>query len=387
VAPELLPVPPSKGGAIERWVRDAATCLAARGHDVHVVSRDHGDGRRDVTADGVRYHYVRIPRAIDRGLAAVLARGLWYYTGVARVLSRIAPDIVHHHSRPGGLLLSRRGAPGARQIISLHSMDYGWGFAYAGWDRRLAGRAFSASARVLCVSEFIRRHTIERYPEAARVATTVYNGVDGRTFHPGEARNEPHQTILYVGRVEARKGVHVLLDAFERSISPSVPEARLRIVGPHSYWDLQPSAYYEEVVARCEAHPQIELRGPTYVDTELAEIYRSADVAVVPSVFPEALGLTAIEAQASGVAVVVSDAGGLPETVSPGDSGLVFENGSADQLAAGVLELLKDGPRRTAMAGRARQWAMSRFSWDVIAATLEGVYLEALASPARGTAP
>src|SRR5829696_2918532 len=79
VAPELLPVPPTKGGAIERWIRDAATTLAARGHDVHVVSRDHGDGRIDETIAGVRYHYVRVPNVIDRGLPAVMLRGLWHY--------------------------------------------------------------------------------------------------------------------------------------------------------------------------------------------------------------------------------------------------------------------------------------------------------------------
>jgi spore coat protein SA len=266
VAPELLPVPPSKGGAIERWVRDASTRLAARGHEVHVVSRDHWDGLGTRDIDGVRYHFVRIPPAIDRGLAAVLARGLWYYTAAGRVLSRVAPDVVHHHSRPAGLLLSRRGAPAARQILSLHSMDYGWTFGYAGWDRRLFGRAFRASARVLCVSDFIRRHTLERYPDTGRVVMTVYNGVDGTTFRPPDARRaDDGLTVLYVGRVEERKGVHVLLDAFERVIAPQAPDARLRIVGPHSYWDREPSAYYRQIVERCRAHPRIELRGrPTW---------------------------------------------------------------------------------------------------------------------------
>ena len=84
--------------------------------------------------------------------------------------------------------------------------------------------------------------------------------------------------------------------------------------------------------ARCAANARIELRGPTYDDGELSAIYRSGTVAVVPSTFPEALGLTSLEAQASGVPVVVSDAGGLPETVSPGRSGFVFKNGSATEL-------------------------------------------------------
>jgi len=152
VAPELLPVPPTKGGAIERWIRDAATRLAARGHDVHVMSRDHGDDRASETIDGVRYHYVRVPPAIDRGLPAVMLRGLWHYEGARRVLAAIAPDVVHHHSRPAGLWLSKGGAPKARNVLSLHSMEYGWAFGYAGWDRRVFNRGFDKATRVLSVS-------------------------------------------------------------------------------------------------------------------------------------------------------------------------------------------------------------------------------------------
>ena len=169
-------------------------------------------------------------------------------------------------------------------------------------------------------------------------------------------------------------------------ISPRLPEARLRIVGPHSYWDAQPSGYYRQIADRCATNDRIELRGPTYVDADLADVYRSAEVTVVPSTFPEALGLTSIEAQASGTPVVVSNAGGLPETVTPGESGLVFESGNVVQLATAVLDILGSEPRRQAMSRGARAWAMARFSWDVIATELETVYREALAAPAPGAA-
>jgi glycosyltransferase involved in cell wall biosynthesis len=261
-------------------------------------------------------------------------------------------------------------------------MDYGWGFGHRAWDRPLFLRGLAAAARILCVSQFIHRHTVERYPGVAASATTLYNGVDGALFHPLE-REAGASTILYVGRVEERKGVHVLLDAFEQFVSPRLPDARLKIVGPHSYWDARPSGYYTTLAERCAANPRIELRGPTYVDEDLAAVYRSATIGVVPSVFPEALGLTSLEAQASGVPVVVSDAGGLPETVSPGESGLVFENRRADQLAAHLIELLTNHGRRQAMRVAARAWAMRMFSWDVIAGQLEDVYTEAVAGGAR----
>jgi spore coat protein SA len=381
VAPELLPVPPTRGGAIERWIRDAATRLAARGHEVHVMSRDHGDDRTGETIDGVRYHYVRVPPAIDRGLPAVMLRGLWHYEGARRVLAAIGPDIVHHHSRPGGLWLSKGGAPKAKHVISLHSMEYGWAFGYAGWDRRIFNWGFDASARVLAVSNFIRAHADERFPRIRLKSKTVYNGVDGKLFRPEiDPSLHTDSPILYVGRVEQRKGVHVLVDAFDEVISKQRPNARLRIVGPHSYWDEKASPYYQALVERCKSNPRIELLAPTYDDQALAAIYRDSACTVVPSVFPEALGLTALEAQASGVPVVVSNAGGLPETVSAGKTGLVFDNGNASQLAEAVLSIIGNPERRRSMGAAAREWVMATFSWDVIASELERTYVEALAA-------
>ena len=174
--------------------------------------------------------------------------------------------------------------------------------------------------------------------------------------------------------------MHILVEAFEQVISKQRPNARLRIVGPHSYWHAQPSPYYRALAERCQRNPRIELVGPTYDDQALAAIYRNSACTVVPSVIAEALGLTSLEAQASGVPVVVSNAGGLPETVSPGTSGLVFENGNAGQLAEAVLSIVGNPDRRREMGAAARHWVLSKFSWDVIADELERTYTEALAA-------
>ena len=184
--------------------------------------------RKQDVIDGVHYHFVEIPSSIDSGVAAVMLRGFWHYNGVRQLLGMIAPDVVHHHSRPAGLWLSKGGAPRAKQVISLHSMEYGWSFGYARWDRRLFNRGFAAATRVLGVSNFIREHVEQRYPSVVGKSRTVYNGVDGTVFRARRASaNDP--PILYVGRVEERKGVHVLVDAFEQVISKQRPT----IAAPH----------------------------------------------------------------------------------------------------------------------------------------------------------
>src|SRR4029453_13105234 len=91
-------------------------------------------------------------------------------------------------------------------------------------------------------------------------------------------------------------------------------------------------------------------------------------------------------AQASGVPVVVSDAGGLPETVSPGRSGFIFANHNVEQLGELIVDLLANPSRRKTMGAAARDWAMANFSWDVIARRLEAEYAGVLGAPVRGTA-
>ena len=96
-------------------------------------------------------------------------------------------------------------------------------------------------------------------------------------------------------------------------------------------------------------------------------IYTALDVAVVPSQYPEPFGRVSVEAQACGTPVVCSDAGGLPETLSPQISGLLTHKGNAGQLTAALLELTRNHERRRTMALAGRRFACSNFSFDRIA--------------------
>src|SRR3989338_8310892 len=103
VAPELLPVPPIRGGAIEAWIDAVAPHLARRGVEGHIISV--GDPRLSSTTQTfgtgrVTSHYLDLPRALSRFPLTAIARGAVYFRRVGRLIERLQPDIVHHHNRP-----------------------------------------------------------------------------------------------------------------------------------------------------------------------------------------------------------------------------------------------------------------------------------------------
>jgi glycosyltransferase involved in cell wall biosynthesis len=93
----------------------------------------------------------------------------------------------------------------------------------------------------------------------------------------------------------------------------------------------------------------------------------------VPSEYPEPFGRVSVEAQACGVPVVCSDAGGLPETFSPGVSGLLVPRGDGGQLAQSLLTLAHDPARRQVLGAAGRELACAGFSLEHIAASFEAV--------------
>jgi len=182
-------------------------------------------------------------------------------------------------------------------------------------------------------------------------------GVDVDRFQPG-ARSTSGSGSLnvgYVGRLEEHKGVDVLLDAVLNE-----PKWKVRIVGDG------PSAEALRVKASVLGD-QVSFVG--FVSSEqLAELYQSFDVVIVPSLstpgWTEQFGRVAIEAMATGVPVIASDSGALPEVI--GDAGLLVPPGDAAQLRR-ALNLLASNPDRRIELGRRGRVRSKRFDWRTIA--------------------
>ena len=230
--------------------------------------------------------------------------------------------------------------------------------------RRLYGKL---GARI-AVSEAARWTAQRFYGGSYRI---VPNGVDLSAARPDHGSGEELQ-LLFVGRADARKGLPVLLRAFEALRHAGVP-ARLTVAG----------ATPAEVEPLLLDHEGVEVAGRVTED-EKWRLLGQADVLCAPSLGGESFGMVLTEAFASSTPVVASDIAGYRDVVRDGVDGVLVPSADAAALGEALQELALDPARRERLAAAARERA-ERFSWPTIASAVAGVYEDAIELPVPKT--
>jgi len=232
---------------------------------------------------------------------------------------------------------------------------------------------------ILTVSESSARDIVTDFEVAPEQIATVPLGVDTERFHPGRERE--HGRIVTVASAdEPLKGVPVLLRALAR-VRESRPDARLTLVSK-----LKPEGDTAKLIGQLGLTEHIDLVSGVD-DDELARLVGVAEIAVVPSMY-EGFSLPAVEAMASGCALVASNAGALPEVVgTDGSAGLLVPPGDDAELARTLVDLLGDPAERERLSRGARQRVMERYSWAAVARRTVSVYEAAIARAAGRRVP
>jgi phosphatidylinositol alpha-mannosyltransferase len=172
---------------------------------------------------------------------------------------------------------------------------------------------------------------------------------------------------LFVGRLEKRKGLAHLLDAFV-GVKRDIPDARLLVVGAYDEMEKIPFVLQTRYLGLSDVHFVGRVS-----DDELARYYGTADVFCAPSTGMESFGIVLLEAMASGVPMVASDIDGYRDVMDDGVQGVLVEPEQPEPLAVALVSLLRDPARRRAMGAAGREKAQ-RYAWRVVAARVLEYY-------------
>jgi glycosyltransferase involved in cell wall biosynthesis len=208
----------------------------------------------------------------------------------------------------------------------------------------------------------------------------VYGGADPERFTPGPPSRR--RGVLFVGRLTPHKGLDRLITALPAG-------ARLTVAGTVGHDRKPPESGYPALLRRLADGRQVKFTG-LVADAELPALFRGAAVFALPSVeytcygrhvwISELLGLSVLEAMASGLPVVASRLGGVPEIVADGETGFLVSPGDIDELRDRLALLLGDPALAADMGRRAREVVLERFTWEHCAARCLAAYQELVAN-------
>jgi|tagenome__1003787_1003787.scaffolds.fasta_scaffold20902487_2 glycosyltransferase involved in cell wall biosynthesis len=378
--------------AFPRWTGDAAGSFILRfaralrqlgievsvlaPHAANLPTRDSVDG-----IEVVRFRYAppsletlaytgTMAEQVRDSWSARFALGSLFGAGFWRLLReqrRIAPRLVHAHWWfPAGVVAAAASRlSGVPFVTSMHGSDVRLARSTAGAATALQW-VMRASRATTTVSRWLSDEAHAMTPElpAPRVLPMP---AATELFTPGGTR--AHDRLLFVGRLNAQKGIELLLRAIGVMRTPT----RLDVVGDGPDADamrtLAASLGIAERVTWHGALPQ----------PALPQLYRSASALIVPS-RDEGLGLVAVEAQLCETPVIAFDSGGLRDIVEHGVTGILVDVFTADALARAADELLASPDRAASLGVAGRRAALAVFSPDAVARSYDAIYRSALGS-------
>jgi spore coat protein SA len=274
-----------------------------------------------------------------------------YLNCVASIIEELAPDIIEVHNRVGALDYLQREFPERKTLLHMYNELGPSGSTYE--------RALRKVDQVVFVSAYLRNRGIRRFPFLRSKSQIVHNAV-----HPADWRVTPPRRrgrhVLFVGRTTRTKGAHLAVEAFAK-VKRVVKGARMTIVGTPFFGLKGVNKYHRELERRAGRVGSVVFTGHVPYQA-LRETYQSADLLLVPSLFEDPLPCVVLEAMASGLPVLASPKGGIPEMVEHGKTGWLCDPRRNDAFAETAVHALLDHNIRRSVSQCARTRIESRFA-------------------------
>jgi glycosyltransferase involved in cell wall biosynthesis len=377
VTPEYFPI----SGGTGAYVYYMSHNLQKLGHSVHVVARDKQNSERIV--NGIQVHYIT-------GIGNALTRYWKFARSASNKIKELNKqngfDIIHanlplvpsfaipndsakaivcavHSTWKGEALITKRDNP--KDLNPNEKAMLRFNFVLRSYEKKLMKR----SDALIAVSKYTVNELTELYGIEKEKIHVIYNGVDVDKFKPRPNRAELRQEfclkkdkkiVLFVGRLYHRKGLEILL----RSIPPVLKEyddVNFVISGKGFK---QKELSLRNLTKELGIEDYVTFLG--YVpDEKLPHLYSASDIFVLPAIY-ENFPFAILEAQSTGLPVISTKVGGIPEFLVTNENGLVIDPGNESQLTQGILTLLQDSKLAKQMGDQGRKLIEEKLDWCLI---------------------
>jgi phosphatidyl-myo-inositol alpha-mannosyltransferase len=340
------------------------------GHEVKIIA----PASKAISSTGDRFIRIGTPRPIPvSGSMARITISLRLEGEVKEVFERERFDICHLHEPLMPTLCTTILRLKKSPMVGTFHASGGkpWYNMFSPLGKFYLNRWFRKLDARIAVSQVALDYISKYFPAEYEI---IPNGVDISHFHEGvkpiEKFNDGQTNILFVGRLEKRKGFDYLLKAY-RLLKPEVKDCRLIQVGP----GVRLRKKYEKYVQRHTIPDVIFCGYSSYND--LPRYYKMADIVCFPSTGRESQGIVLLEAMAVGKPVVASNIDGYCSVLTDGVEGITVPPKNPGELAEGILRLTKNKQLRQQMGQRGILKA-KQYDWAIIAEKLLNVYKKVL---------
>jgi len=384
-------------GGAERVLYEQATRLAARGHNVHILTRRLPAHQSDcgVIRDVKEWRYpVNQDNAVTF-FASILGNGKKLFETASKTNSY---DVINYHQPFSAFAVMRSSSSKEiRTVYTCHSLAFEeyvsrnvkqnsfvkniiYSF-HLGARKWIEKKTLAQSDIIVVLSQYTRNKLLNIYGLPESKITIIPGGIDLERFHPAADKREVRERLhlplektilLTVRNLVSRMGIENLIRAMPEIVK-SVPNIALIIggTGPlkNDLGELSRSLNLEDHIHFAGFIPEAALPG----------YYQAADIFVLPTIELEGFGLVTLEALASGTPVLGTPVGGTQEILSRFDSRFLFQDTRPESISRLIIETCQEyrsQPDKWQLDSRqCRHFAEKFYSWETNVTTTEGLFL------------
>lgn len=355
----ILPVPAVLGGAVENLIDFYMEYNEIHQiHDITVYSVSHSKTKnlRTTKSNTNHYYYIDVNSLwakFKRKLYSYMHGEEYHHYFIEYFLEQSIKHIIKQNydciileNRPS-YALKLKSITNAKLIYHLH-------------NEKLTKQTpayqeiYDAASNIICVSDFVKNSVKSINPNDTK-CITVYNGIDLRAFSIKESHirrqdiglNNHDFVIIYSGRINKEKGIRELIEAMK--MLTDYPKIKLLVIGSSFFGRTDNDGFICELRKNTEYIKNKIVFSGFIPYKNVPSYLKLADVAIVPSMWNEAFGLTVLEAMAAGLPLITTNSGGIPEICK--NSALIIERENiVNNLANAIIKLYKEPKTRIDMS-------------------------------------